>query len=429
MNPVDAKQHRVLRSLWRDRPFLDLSDLFRRARYRASTSPRRLLYLAGKVDALGIFREELLGVDGRRELAIPFSRQVLDVSQALGAGVLTIVESSRSRMLDHGRVRIEEHRIPFNRERGAAYHLGRLFFIVKVAWIAWCFRPQVVLASTSAHWFTLAILSWMNIKIVASLDSTFWPQDHPPLSRLRRATLKMNGWFWREHVVSTIGVSDECARQVREISGDPGTPVKVVVAQYPEDLPPRTLPPADGPFRVLFAGRLDRTEGVWDVLAAAHSLQNAYPGRFAWTLAGDGVELEPLRAAVEKASLAEIMSVAGHLSPHEYISAIDGHHMVISPSNSGFSGGVQKVALEGMLRGRPVVTTMCSNSSDKFGPALIKCEEKDPASIAGAVLKLADDSELYWRVRSESLRCSNVFFDRSQGYAEAVRATLEPLWE
>jgi len=428
MNPVDAREHRLLRSLWRDRPFLDFSEIFARDRYGASASPRRLLYLAGTGDALGLFRQELLGVDARRELAIPYSRQVLDVCESLGAGVLTIVERSEARRLDHGRVRIEEHPIPFNRARGAVYHLGRILFAFKIAWIAWCFRPQVVLASTSSHWFTLTMLSWMNIKIVTSLHNTFWPQEHPPPGRVRKALLKLNGWFWRSHVAGTIAVSDECARQVREIAAEPAIPVRVVVAQYPNDLPPQILPPAEGPFRVLFAGRLARIKGVWDVLAAAQSLENSYPGRFAWTLAGDGIELQSLREAVAKAGLENSVSVPGHLTPVEFIAAIDAHHVVISPTTSGFSEGLQKVALEGVLRGRPVVTTIFSNAFDKFGSALVRCEERDPVSIAAAVLRLADNPKAYERARAESVRCSSVFFDRRQGYAAAVREMIEPLW-
>jgi glycosyltransferase involved in cell wall biosynthesis len=229
-------------------------------------------------------------------------------------------------------------------------------------------------------------------------------------------------------VAGTIAVSDECARQVREISDDPDAPVRVVVAQYPLDLPPQSLPPREGPFRVLFAGRLERTKGVWDVLAAAQALHESNPGRFAWTLAGSGIELDSLREAVEVAGLASSVSVPGHLSPQELIAAIDAHHVVISPTTSGFSEGLQKVALEGILRGRPVITTIFSNAFDKFGSALIRCEERDPNSIASAVTALADDKQSYERARAESVRYSSVFFDRRQGYKEAVRDEIEPLF-
>jgi glycosyltransferase involved in cell wall biosynthesis len=428
MIPVDARENRLFRSLWRDRPFLDPSEIFRRVRYGASASPRRLLYLAGTGDALGLFRQELLGVDGRRELAIPYSRQVLEVCESLEAGVLTIVERSEARVVDHGRVRIEEHAIPFNRSSGAVYHFGRLLFAFKIAWIAWCFRPQVVLASTSSHWFALALLSWMNIKIITSLHNSFWPVEHRPLGLVRRAIIRLNGWFWRRHVTGTIAVSEECARQVREIARSSELPIRVIVAQYPNDLPPTQSPPAVGPFRVLFAGRLERTKGVWDVLEAAKRLSVSHEGRFFWTLAGGGGELQALRTAVMDAGLEGSVSVPGNLTPIELIEAIDAHHALVSPTTSGFSEGLQKVALEGMLRGRPVVTTRYSNAFDRFGSALVSCDERNPDSIAQCLVRLAEDANFYEDARAASLRNADVFFDRRLGYAQAVEDMVAPIW-
>jgi glycogen synthase len=427
MNRLRAIRNSVLKAFRLDPDLRGAREDAENTCLESSAQPRRLLYLAGSGNALDLFRQELNGRDERQELAIPYSRQVLDVAEKLGADVLMIVERSDRRRLNHGRVRIEEHPIPFNQSRGPVYHFGRICFALKIAWIAWYFRPQVVLASTAGHWFTLAILSWMKIKIITSLHNTFWPREHPPAGRVKNTILKLNGWFWHRHVTGTIAVSDECARQVRAVSPNSTAPVRVVVAQYPSDLPPQILPPQESSFRVLFMGRVERVKGVWDVFAAAQSLDKTYPGRFYWTIAGVGEELESLREAVTAAGLESSVLLPGHLAPQELIRQIDAHHVVVSPTTSGFSEGLQKVALEGILRGRPVITTVFSNAFDRFGSALTLCEAQNPDSIAAAVLHLADNPKSYERARVESLRLSQVFFNRGEGYGEAIQNMLEPL--
>jgi glycogen(starch) synthase len=422
---LNARKNQLLRSLWRAPSLFGVTEPLRVGRYEGSQGVPRLLYLAGTGDALGLFRQELLGIDARRELAVPYSRQVFDVCASLGIDVLTVVERRGGRKLDHGNVRIEEHAIPFNRARGAVFHLGRLLFGLKVAWIAFRFQPQTVLASTSSHWFTLALLSCMNIRVITSLHNSFWPTAHKPRSLARRTVLKLNGLFWRRCVSATIAVSEECARQAREISSDSRHPVRVVVAQYPDDLPPRVSPPPQHPFRILFAGRLRHYKGVWDVIEAAKLLAESHPGRFVWTIGGDGEELLPLREAVAAEGLNTSIFTPGRLAPMELIEAIDSHHVVLTPTTSNFSEGLQKVALEGVLRGRPVITTVFSNAFDTFGPALLECRERDPRSIADQVIKLADDPEVYEETSSASDRLSGLFHDRRLGYGQALRDLLE----
>jgi glycosyltransferase involved in cell wall biosynthesis len=424
-NLENARRKRLMRSLRRDRPFLDLFEPLRASEFDRDPTKPRLLYLAGTGDALGLFQQELLGIDARRELALPYSSQVVDVCESLGIDLLTVVEGRGGRTLDHGRVRIEEHGIPFTRARGAAFHLGKLLFGLKVAWIAIRYRPQTVLAATSSHWFTLSLLSWMNVRVITSLHNSFWPAAHRPRSGVGRAILKLNGMFWRRCVSATIAVSEECARQAREIASDSTLPIRVVVAQYPDDLPPRVSPPSKQPFRILFAGRLERYKGVWDVLNAAKLLAAAHPGQFVWTIGGDGEELLRLREATQSEGLTDVVSLPGRLTPMQLIEAIDSHHVLLTPTTSSFSEGLQKVALEGVLRGRPVITTVFSNAFGMFRPALLECRERDPQSIAEQVKRLADDPALYEATRSASDRLSGLFHDRSLGYGRALKDFLK----
>jgi glycosyltransferase involved in cell wall biosynthesis len=109
----------------------------------------------------------------------------------------------------------------------------------------------------------------------------------------------------------------------------------------------------------------------------------------------------------------------------QLIEAIDSHHVLLTPTTSSFSEGLQKVALEGVLRGRPVITTVFSNAFDMFRPALLECRERDPQSIAEQVKRLADDPALYEATRSASDRLSGLFHDRSLGYGRALKDFLK----
>jgi glycosyltransferase involved in cell wall biosynthesis len=165
---------------------------------------------------------------------------------------------------------------------------------------------------------------------------------------------------------------------------------------------------------------------MWDALDAASMLEISYPGLCQWTFAGSGPELQALRQRITELKLDASVRAVGEVDPREFIQLIDDHHAVASPTRSTFIEGLQKVALEGILRGRPVITTEFSNAFDRFAPGLVQCDEASPSSLAHAVKSLAMDPSLYQEKARQCLSLARQLFDRSMGYRQALSDLLDP---
>jgi len=386
-----------------------------------SRSTNTLLYLAGHGDALGAHLRRRRGADDRGELALTYSGRVLDACKQLGIRVHCIAARPDGRCFREGDLAIEEVKIPLRSSGGLWYHLGQLIHAVKIVRRARKVRPQMALISTAGHWFMYVPLSWMGVRIVPSLHNTLWPNGCRPRTVIARLTQRLNGWFWKNHVYATLVVSDECARQVRELAGELRSPIHVAVAQYPTDLPsPKPVPPRP-PFRVLFAGRIEGNKGIWDVLNAAELLDRRSSGAVHWTFAGRGSDLDALQSEVRLRGLGGIVTCVGHLSPDHYLAAIDASHVVLSPTTSNFCEGLQKVAVEGILRCRPVITTRFSNALDRFGDAIEECEERSAESIASKVELLANNDVIYQSRQSASNRLRSMLFNEQVCYGSLFR--------
>jgi len=397
-----------------------------------SRTPRRLIYVPGDADVLGAFARSISGEDDRGEIAITYSGSVFEACEAAGVEVLCLPSRAEGRTLSRGRIHIEETPVPFAGKGGFRYFVGQVLFALRILRRAGQFRADMALIANQHLWFLYSPLAWLGVRIVPSLHQTFWPRDLRPRDLKNRVFQALDGRFWRRRVHATIAVSDECARQVVELSGPRHGPIRVVVAQYPTELPPPREPPPMDPFRVLFAGRVRASKGIWEVLDAAETLQRRAPGRYRWVFAGPGSELEDLRRAVAQQGLGDLVEVLGPVPPRRLLELMDDCHVVVSPTRSDFREGLQKIAIEGILRGRPVVTTKYSNAFDRFGPALLECEERSAGSLIGSIERLATEGSLFEVKSSQARLLSHLLVDRSLGYKAAIehliRAWQNPLY-
>lgn len=394
---------------------------------KAKLSPvSRLLYLAGRGDAIGSYQRALAGGDARGELAIPYSTRLFRACRRLDVGVHALVANDGHRVLVDGNIRIQEYSPPLARCGGLRYHLGQILHGLLVLREARRHRSQIAVVATAGHWFVLAPLSWMGIRIVPSLHNTLWPRGRRPNDFKSRVIQKINAWFWRKHVHATIAVSDECARQVEELCGGITGPIHVVVAQYPSNLPPTVDPPRRRPFRLVFVGRVEDDKGIWDILEASDRLEASRPGEFIWSFAGDGSALSRLRSEAESRNRPSELRVLGRLSPDRLLAEIDASHVVLSPTTSSFCEGLQKVAVEGILRRRPVITTVFSNAFDRFGKGLLECKERNSQSIIDACIQIADDEVRYQAMVAEAESLSRMLTDRSLCYETVVAEMISP---
>lgn len=160
-----------------------------------------------------------------------------------------------------------------------------------------------------------------------------------------------------------------------------------------EPPPGQPGPPSFDPPVVATAGRLIREKGFDVLVAAMPALRERVPGA-RLRIAGDGPELDPLRAQVERLGLGDCVELPGWVAPDEIHTLFEGASLVAVPSR--WREPFCIVALQAMLAARAVV------ASDVGGvPEVVAAGEtgelvpmEDPGALAAAIAaRLAEPAE------------------------------------
>ena len=124
-----------------------------------------------------------------------------------------------------------------------------------------------------------------------------------------------------------------------------------LLVQEKDVLPPQ--PRRETEFRVVFAGRLTRHKGVFDLLEAVASLVPAFP-ELRLSYLGDGPVRETLEAEVRQRHLEGVVNLAGQIDRGRLFEMLAQSHLLILPS---WSEGLPKIIWEAWAAGLPVITT------------------------------------------------------------------------
>lgn len=388
----------------------------------------RVFFVAGPGDVIGTYQHWRRRLDDPSEVALTYSGQFFDACHELGAEAWVIASHSSAGCVHDCRFRVEHRPNRFREARGAWYHIGLLIYSIGLARSAIRFRAAVVIVDAPCC-LAFAMLRLLGVKIVPTMHNTFWPAGSRPHRWKQQLLQKMYGWFWRHVPFATICVSAECERQIRELAGTPRGPVYEVRAQYRKGFFAGLRPPPRirQPFRIMYAGRLERNKGVFDLLDVAERLQEHRPGRFLFDICGSGSAEEVLRAVVSKKGLDSVFNVRGKLDEKGMREAFASSHVVVVPTTEEFAEGLNKVAVEGVLAGRPVITSRCSHALDALGDAIVEVPPGDIAAYAHALTRLADDPAFYDGKRDACRSVNGPFFDRTQSWGAAVAHILDAL--
>ena len=95
------------------------------------------------------------------------------------------------------------------------------------------------------------------------------------------------------------------------------------------------------------------------------------------------------------------------------------------PSTSDIGEGFNKVVVEGVLAGRPVITSSACPALEYVKAAAVEASPNTAAEYAKAILLLKDDPALYAAKRACCQTLSEQFYDTARswkaGLAEVVR--------
>ncbi|HTZ05525.1 MAG TPA: glycosyltransferase family 4 protein [Gaiellaceae bacterium] len=183
--------------------------------------------------------------------------------------------------------------------------------------------------------------------------------------------------------------------------------------------PPAPLPEEPS---ALFVGVLERYKNVAGLAAAWRVVAHALP-EARLRIIGAGHETELVRRLV-----ADVPGVewTERVPQSEVADALDAASLLLLPS---FSEGLPRIVMEAFARGRPVVGARAGGIPDivRDGENGILVDPRDPASIAGGVLRVLRDRALLERLAAAAQADAQRWLETPEGFASKMRRLVEGL--
>ncbi len=394
--------------------------------------PFRVLYALGPGDAVKSFKSWREGADFVGETQLTFSGQFFDFCREHGVEGYAISSHPAREVVRDGDLIVENRPKLMRDPGGIRYHVNLGLYLLSLLATALRFGARAVIVdSGTTHWFYLALFAPFRIRVIPSMHNVFWVSGTEPRGGLNRVILALDGRFWRHCASATLGVSPECQRQVEQIARGRAGPFFQFRSQFrPADfgaVPPP--PPHDlRPFRVAYAGRIEASKGVFDLLAMAETLDRESPGRWLFEVCGDGAARDELVAEIGRRDLGAVVHYLGRLDRPALLAAYGRSHAIIVPTRSQFCEGMPAVLAEATLTGRPVISSRVTNGLDVLEGAIVEAEPDDLQSYLACLRRLMADRPYYEAACRACPACREQFYDRDKGWTaactRAFRATV-----
>jgi glycogen(starch) synthase len=379
------------------------------------TQHRDVLYCEGPGDIVAAYASWKRGIDHLSETSLTYSGQFFEYCRLEKLTFHAVSYCDRAETVVDETCTVsnlprQKLRIP-----KIGYELTVFLYALRLLMLALRERPKTIyIDSGVTDWAYLALLWLSGAKIVVILHNTVWPEGFRPTgigAKLRRPVFR---FVWQHCIWHTLAVSAACGRQVAAIAGN--VPVTVFKASYPVASFQEAPVPKDhasGPFRVMFAGRVEENKGVFDILMMAEKLPH-----IEFTLCGDGYALDEVRRQA-----GSNVTITGRLNRAELVARYLETHIVIVPTRSTFAEGFAKVAAEAILLLRPVVTSPVVPASETLAGAIMLARTDDARSYAELIGEIQMDEQLYLRLVANARSLRPSILDDSTAFLAVLRAT------
>jgi glycogen synthase len=391
------------------------------------SNPIRILYAAGPGDVLGTYRHWKAGRDDPSQVSMTYSGQFYDVVRELGAEAYVIAcNAHRGRVRDENFV-IEHRPIPFHHASSAIlYHLGQMWSALRLICSAIWFRADlVVIVCGTCHWFPLRVLRLLRIQVVPTMHCVIWRKGHS-LHGLQKVIAKLNRKFFTRTVSGIMSASHDITEQVGELTGGRMRPVHEFLPSYRREQFSDVGEPSTvrTPFRVFYAGRIERNKGVFDLLDICKQFFAAGRRDIEFDVCGAGGALAELKEATDAAGLAARFRCHGHCDKATMREMFARCHTVIVPTTSDFIEGFNQVVAEGVLSGRPVITSNICPALDYVRDAVVEVPPDDVKGYHDAILKLCDDVVFFEQKTAACHAAQGQFYDPERSWATTLKNVM-----
>lgn len=393
------------------------------------TTPLRIFYAAGPGDVAGTYGHWKAGRDDPSQVAITYSAQFYSLCKELGACGYVLSYHSRRQYIVDETFTIEHRPARYLKQRGALYHLGQFWAGIRMGISAMRFGADVVVFSGGASWFSLGWLRWFGVKIVPTLHCVLWLKSDPMPRGIKNLVWKLNARFFRTSIAGVLSLSNDITHQLAELTRSVQKPIEPFLPSYRRESfagLDTTLPPP--PFRVFFAGRIERNKGVFNLLEIARRFAREGRSDIEFDLCGDGSALAELRKEAEEAGLQSRFRCHGHQDKPRMRAMYSQTHVVIVSTTTDFIEGFNKVVAEGILAGKPVITSSVCPALEYVADGVVEVPPNDTQAYGDAIIRLYEDRSLYESKRRGCAALQEQFYDANRGWAAALKRMLDRLF-
>ena len=388
----------------------------------------QVIYCGGPGDIAGTMRSWISGKHDAAEVSDTYSGQFFDQIKVRGLSALVISTHSPKELLVEGLITIEHRPNKATGKSGIGYKLAYISHWIGVIGTILHHRPRVIVIADLEHWWLLAIPAKFGIKVITDLQCTFWPRGYRSTAHYERILQSLNGLFWRQIPIATICISPECEKQVRELTSGKvsGSLLQARSSYQRGDFAGIARPTWDtDAFMLMFAGRVERSKGIFDLVDVMMSLIADSPRKILLDICGGGTALSELKTEVARRELQSSINILGPLNSSAMRAAYERCHVVVVPTTADFPEGLNRVVVEGVLAGRPVVATTVCNAIDVFPGSVITVNCGDQLAIAAAIKRLASDNNYHEAIRRSCAAESEQFYDREKSWGAALGRALD----
>lgn len=392
--------------------------------------PPRIVYAAGFGNVIGTFRRWLEGRDDPTEVAITYSEQFFDVCAGLNAEALVVASRLACyprETLAAGGIRVVHRTNRWAYKSGLSYHFWQFWEGLRTLATVIAFRADVAVVSDgTCPWFMLRVLPWLGIAVIPTIHCIFYTGDSPRGGMVNRIMRGLDKPFWRHSAACVLSVSRDITRQLATLSGGVHPPVFQFLPIYRERSfeGASALPAQRTPFRVLFAGRIERAKGVFGLLEVARRLQAEGRRQIEFELCGEGSALEELRGRVREAGIEGAFRLHGQCDRPTMLEMFRRSHVVIVPTIGDAGEGLAKIVVEGILASRPVIASSVCPAIEYVQEAVVVVPADDIDRYRDAIVSLHEDAHLYERKRTACQHVQNQFYESSRGWGAALANAL-----
>lgn len=388
--------------------------------------PLRVLYAAGPGNILGTYRYWIQGQDDPSQISVTYSGQFFDACEALGAEAYIISSCNEKQLFHDDQFTIEHRPNPFKSASGVLYHLGQILYGLRFVASALRWQADVaVVADGTTHWFVLYLLKAFGIDIIPSLHCVIWCKYLPRKKSEKLLTALSRRLFINSSAV--LAVSQDIARQVQQMVGDTiDRPVSVFLPFYRREEFSFIVPPKleKKPFRVLFIGRMTVEKGVLDLVEIAKQLKAEGRQDICFGFCGTGAATDKMQKEIRAAGLESSIELYGYCNRTQLQEKLNQAHVVIVPTRKTFVEGFCKVIAEGILAGRPVITSSVCPALPYVASGAVEVAPEDVQGYKNAILKLCDDPAYYKAKRQGCFEVQEQFYNPSNSWGNVLKQAL-----